>query len=164
MAGLFPYATYSTPKNDVNFNGGLNTTHGPLNIKDTESPDLLNIDMNKFGSILKRNGYLNVNATPTTGGLASDGLMWYEYLSSGSYASKLLNATNGKMYYMSGMNGTYVDITGSATITAGNYFTSTNWSNDIFMTNGKDAPLFYTGTGNVAKIPSLIANAYTFTV
>lgn len=164
MAGLFPYSLYSQPKNDLNFNGGLNTTNGPLSLKDTESPDLQNIDFNKFGSILKRNGYLNLNSSTTSGAVQADGLMWYEYVSSGSYASNLLEATNGHMLYMSGLNGTWNDITGSVTITAGNFFSSTNWSNKIYMTNGANSVIQWTGTGNVSTLPALQANSYTFTV
>ena len=40
--------------------GGLNTTAGPLHLEDNESSDLLNIDFDKFGSILKRNGYVAI--------------------------------------------------------------------------------------------------------
>lgn len=64
MAGLFQYSYFSQPKDDINFNGGLNSTNGPLSLKDTESSDLQNIDMNKFGSILKRSGYMVLNAIP----------------------------------------------------------------------------------------------------
>ena len=64
MAGLFQYSYFSQPKNDINFNGGLNSTNGPLSLKDTESPSLQNIDFNKFGSILKRNGYIVLNTIP----------------------------------------------------------------------------------------------------
>jgi len=164
MAGLFQYSYFSQPKDDINFNGGLNSTNGPLSLKDSESSDLKNITMNKFGSILKRSGYLNVNASATSGSTLSDGLMWYEYVSSGAYASKLLNSTNGKMYYMSGFDGTYHDITGAVTITAGNYFSSTNWSNKIYMTNGKDSVIQWNGSSNVTTLPALQANSYTFTV
>lgn len=189
MAGIFPYALYSQPKDDVNFDGGLNSTSGPLSLKDTEASDLQNIDFNKFGSILKRNGYFPLNTNSILGpldvfdnsnnqvfdnsgypvtsggtGQPSDGLWWYEYVSGGAYASQLINSTNGQMYSMPSLNGIYSNITGTATITAGNFFTFTNWANNVFMTNGQDAPLFWTGTGNVQKIPSLQANAYTFTV
>lgn len=154
-----------------------------MSLKDTESSSLQNIDFNKFGSILKRNGYAVLSTANTAtfgstavlfgdpivefGGLAntnSDGLWWYEYVSGGAYASQLLNATDGRMLAMSNLNGTYTDITGSATITSGNFFSFTNWANDVFMTNGFDAPLFYTGSGNVTAIPSLLANSFTFTV
>lgn len=309
MAGLFPYSLYSQPKDDINFNGGLNSTNGPLSLKDTESSDLQNINMNKFGSILKRSGYLNivsepnigkgqlltdggfeiwtnsttltnwtlegtsaslarttnpvysgtysagvtrsgtncnifqnitptligtsytftcyayatvanavliqaydgtilssstthpgdstwhpltvtftatstsavqvfcsVNGTNTTGyfdsailyvsnlSLPSDGLMWFEYTSAGSYASNLMEAINGKIYSMSNLNGKWTDITGAATVTAGNFFQSTNWLNTIYMTNGKDSPLQWNGSSNVTTLPALQANSYTFTV
>lgn len=164
MSGIFPYALYSKPNNDLNFNGGLNSTNGPLSLKDTESPDLNNLDFSKFGSILKRSGYLNLNSSPTSGSTQSDGLMWFEYVSAGAYASNLLESTNGKMLQMSGLNGTWNDITGAVTITSGNFFTSTNWSNKIYMTNGKDSVIQWTGTGNVTTLPALQANSYTFTV
>lgn len=187
MAGLFPYSFYSQPKDDINFNGGLNSTSGPLSLKDTEASDLQNIDFNKFGSILKRNGYSVLtqasdvkfnDATATFGsawatfqGYASgnnsftcDGLWWYEYVSGGSYSSSLINISNGKAFSMPSLNGAYNDITGSATITPGNFFSFTNWANNVFMTDGEDPPLYWTGTGNVAKISALQANSYTFTV
>ena len=41
---------YATP--DINFNGGLNTTSGPLSVQNNESTDLLNIDFNKFRNSL----------------------------------------------------------------------------------------------------------------
>lgn len=97
-------------------------------------------------------------------GQSSDGLWWYEYVSGGSYSSQLLNATNGQMYAMPALNGIYKNITGTANITSGNFFSFTNWANNVFMTNGQDAPLYWTGAGNVSIIPSLQANAYTFTV
>ena len=90
--------------------------------------------------------------------------MWYEYVSAGAYASNLINSTNGHLYQMSGLNGSYVDITGSVTITPGNFFSSTNWANNIFMTNGKDTPIYWTGVGNAQTIVALQANSYTFTV
>jgi hypothetical protein len=165
MAGLFTYSYFSQPKNDINFNGGLNSTNGPLSLKDTESSDLQNILFNKFGSILKRNGYLNLNSTVSSGSVQADGLMWFEYITSGGvYASNMLEATNGKMLQMSNLDGTWHDITGAATITAGNFFQSTNWYNTIYMTNGKDSPLQWNGTSNVTTLPALQANSYTFTV
>lgn len=164
MAGLFQYAYFSQPREDVNFNGGLNSTSGPLSLKDTESSDLNNVDFNKFGSILKRNGYINLNSSATSGSTSSDGLWWYEFVSSGSYASRMLNSTNGKMYSMTNLSGTWSDITGSVTITASNFFSFTNWNNKVYGTNGKDKPIQWSGTGNITNIAALQANSYTFTV
>ena len=166
MAGIFPYSYYSQSNTNNNFNGGLNTTSGPLSVDDSQSPDLINIDFNKFGSILKRNGYLNLNSTATSGGTASDGMWWYEYITTGAYVSNLIDITNGKVLQMVGstLNGTYNDITGSVTVTAGNFFTFTNFLNKCYMTNGHDAPIVWNGSGNAIAIPALGANLYTFTV
>lgn len=164
MAGLLPFAYYSQPRTDSNFNGGLNSTSGPLSLSDSESPNLQNIDFNKFGSILKRSGYNFLNSTATTGTTNSDGLWWYEFSNSGAYASFLLNASNGSMYKMSGLNGTWSSITGSASITPGSFFSFTNFLNTVYMTNGTDNPLKWTGTGNVSTFPAFQANSYTFTV
>lgn len=63
MAGsIFTSSSASIP--DINFNGGLNTTSGPLSVKDNQASSLQNIDFNKYGSILKRNGYTVLNETP----------------------------------------------------------------------------------------------------
>ena len=164
MAGLFPYSFYSQPKNDINFNGGLNSTNGPLSLKDSESSGLQNIDFNKFGSILKRNGYALLTSGTTSGSTSSDGLWWYEYVNSGAYASSLIDITNGQVLQMNGNSPPYNNVTGSATITPGNFFTFTNWANNCFMTNGKDSPLVLVAGTNVTTLAALQANSYTFTV
>ena len=51
---------------DKTLSGGLNSTAGPFGLKDNESSDLQNIDFDQFGSILKRNGYSNLNSVSTT--------------------------------------------------------------------------------------------------
>jgi hypothetical protein len=43
MSGI-KFTTPSQPISDNNFNGGLNSTSGPLSLKNTESSDLLNIE------------------------------------------------------------------------------------------------------------------------
>ncbi len=63
MAGQ-KFTSPSQPISDNNFNSGLNSTSGPLSLKNSESSDLQNIDFNKFGSIVKRNGYSILNSTP----------------------------------------------------------------------------------------------------
>lgn len=62
------FASPSQSVADINFNGGLNSTSGPLSVKDNESPDLQNIDFNKFGSISKRNGYAVLNTSAVGNG------------------------------------------------------------------------------------------------
>lgn len=163
MAGI-DLTTASQPIPDTNFNGGLNTTSGPLSVKNTESTDLLNIDFNKFGSIVKRNGYTALNTSAITGSAKSDGLWWYEYVSAGAYASLLLNVTNGKLYKNSGLTATWTDATGTGTFTAGNFCDFDTWLNTAYVTNNTDVPSFMVVGANAASIPSFTATSYTFQV
>jgi hypothetical protein len=55
------FTTPSVSVADTALNGGLNSTSGPLNVDNSESSDLQNIDFSKFGSILQRNGYSQLN-------------------------------------------------------------------------------------------------------
>lgn len=160
MAGI-TFTTASQPIPDVNFNGGLNSTSGPLSVSNNESSSLQNIDFNKYGSILKRNGYTALNTSAISGTPASDGLWWYEYSSSGSYASFLMNITNGVVYKMDSLDGTWDDITGMATVTAGNFFDFENFLNEVYITNGTDAPLKWNGSSNVSlmTVPANLTKA-----
>lgn len=163
MAGI-KFTSGSQPIPDNNLNGGLNSTSGPLSLKNTESSDLLSIDFNKFGSIVKRNGYTALNTSAISGSAKSDGLWWYEYVSSGAYASLLLNVTNGKIYKMTGLNGTWTDATGTATATVGNFCDFENWLNTAYITNNTDVPSFMVVGANAAPIPSFTSGSYTFQV
>lgn len=163
MAGI-KFTTPSQPISDNNFNGGLNSTSGPLSLKNTEASDLLSIDFNKFGSIVKRNGYTALNTSAITGSAKSDGLWWYEYVSSGIYTSLLLNVTNGKIYKNSGLISTFTDATGTATVTVGNSCDFENWLNTVYITNNNDIPSFMVVGADAAPIPSFQSNSYTFQV
>lgn len=146
---------------DINFNGGLNSTAGPLSLNNTESSSLQNIDFSKFGSILKRNGYTALNTSAISGSAQSDGLWWYEFISSGAYLSKLIDVTNGKLYKMDDLDATWDDITGALTITAGNFCDFDNFLNEVYITNGVDVPFKWNGTGNgsAMTVPSGLTKA-----
>lgn len=163
MAGIH-YTSPSQPIPDTNFSGGLNTLAGPLSLKNTESSDLNNVDLGKYGSVLKRNGYTALNTSAITGSAKSDGLHWYEYVSSGAYASLLLNVTNGKVYKNSGLTTTWTDATGTATVTAGSFCDFDTWLNTAYITNNTDIPSFMVVGADAAPIPSFTANSYTFQV
>lgn len=157
------YTSKSMPLGTNSFSGGLNSTSGPLGLQDNESSSLQNIDFNKFGSILKRNGYVNIN-TSSTGAKESDGLYWYEYFSSGNLVQNAVNITNGKIYKMDNLDGTFDDITGTVTVTSGNYHDFTTFLNKMYGTNGVDRPWYWNGSGNASVIDALTANSYTFVV
>lgn len=158
------YTSKSIPIADINFNGGLNSTGGPLSLKDNESSNLLNIDFNKTGSILKRSGYTALNTSAITGSAQSDGLWWYEYVTAGAYTSLLLNVTNGKIYKNSGLTTTFTDCTGTATVTASNLCDFETWLNTAYITNNTDIPSFIVEGANAVPMPCFQANSYTFQV
>lgn len=189
MAGFSPFAYFSEPEGDANFNAGLNTAGGNLSLQDNESPDLQNVDYIFFGSVIKRNGYIpivtgpllaNFNNTSVTfnsltttfngamaagsTGSVTDGLWWYEAQPTGGIFYYLITVWNGQIYYMSGFNGVWNNITGSNTITAGNFCQFENFINNLYVTNGQDTPFYWTGTGTTAVIPGLSTGAYVFQV
>lgn len=164
MAGRSPVAFFSEPAGDINFNGGLNSAGGNLSLQDNESSDLQNVDFNFLGSVLKRNGYTALNTSALSGSPQSDGLWWYESTQSSTLTYLFIAVAGGKVYYMSGFDGTWHDITGSNTITAGNICCFENFFNNLYITNGVDAPFQVTGTGTSVIIPSLQQNSYTFQV
>ena len=104
-----PLETTFVPVTFKTLGGGLNSTAGALNVQDNEASDLLNVDFNKFGSVLKRNGYypLSTNALPT--GTAM-GLYWYTDLSSNRFP---VFVNQGKIYKMDDLDGTWDEITGA---------------------------------------------------
>lgn len=189
MAGRSPWAYFSEPAGDANFNGGLNTAGGNLSLQDNESSSLQNVDFNFLGSVLQRNGYTVLGTTQaifqdknitfgssiatfgspnssysSTINAQSDGLWWYESTQSGSLTYLFIAVSNGNIYYMLGFSGNWINITGSNTITPGNMCCFENFFNILYITNGQDAPFQVTGTGNSTIIPALQNNSYTFQV
>ena len=154
------YTSPSQPANDAALNGGLNSTSGPLGLQNNESSDLQNIDFNKFGSILKRNGYTQLNTTAITNDPASDGLHWFEYVVSGTNTRKAVKVADGKLFKMDDLDGTWDDITGGLTITAGNHCDFTNFLNTVHITNGADVPFSWDGTtASTLTVPTGLTTA-----
>lgn len=94
-------------------------------------------------------------------GTASDGLWWFEFVSSGNYNSKLIDVSGGKIYKMDDLDGTFDDITGSVTITSGNFCDFENWLNTVYVTNNTDVPFKWNGSGNAAvmTVPANLTKA-----
>jgi len=133
-----PYSSPSVTANDINFSGGLNSTAGSLELNNTESSDLENIDFDKFGSILKRNGYAELNATAIANDPVIDGLHWFEYVTTGSLTRKAINISDGKVWKMDDLDGTWDNITETQAVV----FTGTG---DDDGTSGGT----YTGNGDI---------------
>lgn len=97
-------------------------------------------------------------------GTQSDGLWWYESTQSGSLTYYFIAVSNGNIYYMSGFDGNWINITGSNTITAGNICCFENFFNTLYVTNGQDSSFQVQGNNNSTIIPALQNNSYTFQV
>ena len=171
MAGI-EYTGKSVPYGVIANNGGLNSTASPLNVQDNESTDCQNVDFDIFGSVLKRNGYATLNSSAFNSGAAWNSLYWFEF---GSGPTQYLIGTCGnKLAKMDDLDGTWDDITGALTVTAGNN-NHVSWATHLdnaLGTNGVDVPFLWTGTGNgaamtvptgltTAKFVAIFAN-YTF--
>jgi len=139
------YSTDSVPVNYRKLNGGLNTTSGPLGLEDNESPDLQNIDFDKFGSFKQRNGYTALNTSAITADKQIDGLFWFETPA----LRKPISVCDGKVYRMDNLDGTWDDITGGVSITAGKHFDFENFISYALMTNDWDLPIKWSGAGDV---------------
>lgn len=149
--------------------GGLNSTFGHLNLQNNESSSLLNIDFDRSGSFLKRNGYSRLNTSAFNSGAAWTSLHWFE-----STTDFLIGTCGNKLAKMDSLDGTWDDITGALTITAGqdNQFRWSTFLNTALGTNGVDVPVIWTGSGNgsAMTVPTglttakflTIYNSYTF--
>lgn len=155
MAGI-SFTTASVPMASKAFNGGLNSTAGPFGLQDSESPDLQDIDFDKFGSILKRNGYVTLTTSTTIASGTSYGLHWYEYNNAGTTVRETLrvtitSSTNCWIQRMDNLDGTWDDITQGMTLT--NYQCQfTNFLNKVHITNANDKPFMYNGTTTTTSL------------
>jgi hypothetical protein len=164
MAG----ANYTSPSITVSqksLNGGLNSTAGPLELGENESSDLQNIDFDKFGSVLKRNGFACVGTATLASGGTSNGLWWYEANISGTATRYAINVaastgTANKVFKMDALDGNWDDISGPL-LTKGYQCDFENFLNKVYITNGNDLPVYWAGTGTCVAmtVPTNLVSA-----
>ncbi len=146
MAGI-DFTSKSVPISDKLLNGGLNTTGGALSLQNNESSELQNIDFNKFGSIIKRNGFTSLTST----GISAadiDGLFMFETNNSGSTVASLVAVGATNISKMDALDGNWDNLTSGISITAGNPVDFATLQNILFMTNGQDNPFNWDATRN----------------
>lgn len=163
MAGI-TFTTKSVPVSDNALNGGLNSTSGPLNLGNNESSELQNVDFDKFGSVLKRNGYAVICTAGLFAGASTekcDGLYWAEFTTGGTITRVPVTSFGSILYKMDDVDGTWDNITGGATVTSGNAIDFEMYNTTLFMTNGVDAPFkWVTGdTATTSGIPTGLTKA-----
>ena len=150
MAGNI-FTTNALPVSSRSNSGGLNSTASPLQLELNEASDLQNIDFDRFGAFLKRNGYTALNTSAFNSGATWTSLHFLELVSGTDF---IMGTCGNKLAKMDSFDGTWDDITGALTITAGN---NNKWRWVTFLdtalgVNGVDAPVKWTGAGNGAAM------------
>lgn len=132
-----------------NNTGGLNTRVSEMILKPTESPDLLNVKLTKYGAIVKEKGYILYNSTPITGSPEVGGI--YNYIKSQTYAEYLIVGAGTKLYTAS--NGSFTDITRTSSGYANNAIWDFSTFNNICIAvNGENEPQKYSGGANAEDL------------
>ena len=145
------FTSPAVPFSDNVFNGGLNSTSGALGLQNNESSDLQNIDFNKFGSFLQRNGFRPLSNVALSGTTTSFGLHWYEYNNRGTTDRHAITVHNKKVFRMDDLDGTWNNVTSSVVI-PDSYHDFTNFLNNVYLTSKDTGPYKINGTGNAALI------------
>lgn len=159
MAGV----TYTSKSGFLSSNDnrlGLNSTASPISLQDGEASDLQNIDFDKFGGFSKRNGYTALNTTAFNAGATWTSLHFLELSTGVDY---IMGTCGNKLAKMDSFDGTWDDITGALTITAGNnnLFDWITFLDIAYGTNNVDVPIKWTGAGNgsAMTVPATLTKA-----
>jgi hypothetical protein len=149
------FISADTPFSFIKLGGGLNDTGGPFDLTDNESPSLQNIDFDKFGSIMPRNGYTILNsvaiptASPSTN--PSLGLYWFRTPT----LEKAIRVVLDKVYRMDALDGTWDDITGTGpklNTTTDYPCDFTTFNSKVLFTNDIDVPKQWGGSGSISNM------------
>lgn len=122
-------------------NGGLNSKSSPVNIKDNEGTDLLNINLDTDGAIKKRSGYINFGnqLSHEINGLAEHVL---------ANQTRYMMACARGIYKMDSVDGTWDDVTGTTNLTVGNNVYFNRYNDIMLMTNNTDRVQQWNGVSN----------------
>lgn len=142
------FLSRGVPAGLTSLSGGLNSTDNPLFLKENEASDLQNIDFDTNGAFKKRSGYSRLNTSAFNSGATWTSLHFFE----SSTADFLIGTCGNKLAKMDDFDGTWDDITGSLTITAGNnnIFSWRTFNGKVYGTNNVDVPILWSGSGNGA--------------
>ncbi len=132
---------------------GVNTVDSAIHLTTSDARDAQNIDLIPIGGFSKRNGCVLLNSSPV-GSDACTGLYMARYSTAGGTNLAYL-VSGSKIYKMSAaLGGTWTDITGGLTITAGN---NNIWNfgilNDhVVLGNGVDTPIQISSSGSASAL------------
>ena len=151
-------------KGPFGFKGGLHTKAGAF----TLPQDCMSAAQNVYvygDKLYKIGGSALINSSALNSGAVITGLCDWQTAAQNRY---LVIVAGSKAYSDLNLGSSPSDITGSATITAGNQHTFASLNNILAICGGTDTPLQWTGTGNVSSLAgsptagSLVATANNF--
>lgn len=134
------------------YSGGLNTKAGPFTLPKDQMSASQNVNV-LYGVLKKINGSSALNTVALNSGASIIGLADWQTESQSRY---LIIIAGSKIYQALNFNSSPSDITGGATITAGNnnQHTFASLNNILAICGGTtpDTPLQWTGSGNVTSL------------
>lgn len=148
----------------IGFAGGLNTKAGAFTLGKDQMTQAQNVGV-VYGKLVKINGSAVLNPVALNSGAIVTGLADWQTVAQSRY---LVTVCGNKIYQALNFAATPTDITGAATIVAGNLHTFDSLNNILAICGGTDTPLQWTGTGNVASlagsppVTSLVCTANNF--
>jgi hypothetical protein len=116
--------------------GGVDTVSSSVNLGPTKLRDAQNVNYFPLGGVEWRSGYTALNSSAV--GAATCNGVYMARFSSGTNIALLV--ANSKLYKMTGLNGTWTDITNGITISSSSSFpvTFAMLNDTVVMSNGND--------------------------
>jgi len=158
-------------KQVFDFTGGLNFRADQFQLKENESPSMLNVEIDPRGGVFSRAGYKKKHATAVTTSPAvwnPKGLYNYKYSSAPlimlTTGYVTTSSTNGRIYHSSGSNFTVLN-TALATpmsVKSTNGASMTQWEDAMYFAIGQSATNMYKWTSGNTYVTSLIASGPTW--
>jgi hypothetical protein len=150
------------------FTGGLNFRADQFQLKDNESPFILNLDVDPRGGVFTRAGYRKKHTTQVSGNWNPKGLFNYKHPSSPrimlttGYDS--VGPTNGKVYESTGGNFTAIvdALAVDLAVKSANGASMTSWQDTLYIALGKDASQMYKWEAGASSATSLAASGPTW--
>ena len=157
------YTTRAVPTGIPSLSGGLNSNASGISVQNNESTDCQNVDYDIFGSVLSRNGYTRLNTSAFNSGATWNSLHWFELSSDTDY---IIGTCGNKLAKMDVLDGTWDDITGAVTITAGNnnHMRWKTFLDTAIGTNNVNLPIKWTGTGNASVLGGIAGGGVAPTI
>jgi hypothetical protein len=156
-------------KQVFDFTGGINFRADQFQLKENESPGMLNVEIDPRGGVFSRAGY----QTKHTTAVVSSGAVWkpkglfnYQYPSAPQIllTTGLSGATDGKIYRSTGGNFTKItaDAFNDVNVKSTNGASITQWEDSVYFAIGKTATYMYSWTAGDTYATQLTASGPTW--